>query len=116
MKFDKKFKTLGLEVDLHDSLNHRAYIGHTESRVSELSALLEDILQASRISAKHAESLRGRMLWFETYAFGRVGNAAVKKLGDLAYLGVKAIRFGLHTFSERQSAGGTSCLHQLQIS
>ena len=33
VKFDKKFKTLGLEVDLHDSLNHRAYIGHTESRV-----------------------------------------------------------------------------------
>ena len=91
VKFDKKFKTLGLEVDLHDSLNHRAYIGHTESRVSELSALLGDILQASRISAKHAESLRGRMLRFETYAFGRVGNAAVKKLGDLAYLGVKDV-------------------------
>ena len=91
VKFDKKFKTLGLQVDLRESSSHRAYIGHTASRVEELSVLLGDILNAGRVGAKHAESLRGRMLWFETYAFGRVGNSAVKKLGDLAYLGVKDV-------------------------
>ena len=88
-KFDKKFKTLGLQVDLQESSLHRAYVGHTASRVEELSSLLGEILKAGRVGAKHAESLRGRMLWFATYAFGRVGNSAVKKLGDLAYLGVK---------------------------
>ena len=91
VKFDKKFKTLGLQVDLQESSSHRAYVGYTASRVEELSALLDDILKAGRIDAKHAESLRGRMLWFETYAFGRVGNSAVEKLGDLAYLGVKDV-------------------------
>ena len=80
-----------MQVDLQESSSHRAYIGHTASRVEELSVLLDDILRAGRISAKHAESLRGRMLCFETYAFGRVGNSAVKKLGDLAYLGVKDV-------------------------
>ena len=91
VKFDKQFKTLGLQVDLRQSEQHEAFIGHTESRVAELTVLLQDILEAGRINAKHAESLRGRMLWFETYAFGRVGNSAVKKLGDLAYLGVKDV-------------------------
>ena len=84
-------KTLGLQVDLRQSDQHEAFIGHTESRVAELTVLLQDIIDAGRINAKHAESLRGRMLWFETYAFGRVGNSAVKKLGDLAYLGVKDV-------------------------
>ena len=91
VRFDKKFKTLGLQDDLQENSYHRAYVGHTASRVEELSALLDDILKTGRIGAKHAESLRGRMLWFETYAFGRVGNSAVKKLGDLAYLGVKDV-------------------------
>ena len=77
VKFDKQFKTLGLQVDLRQSNQHEAFTGHTESRVSELTVLLEDIISAGRINAKHAESLRGRMLWFETYAFGRASSQEV---------------------------------------
>lgn len=29
--------------------------------------------------------------WFETYAFGRVRNSAVKMLDDLAFLGIKDV-------------------------
>ena len=41
--------------------------------------------------AKQAESLRGRMHWFESFAFGRVANGAVKILGDLALRGTRTV-------------------------
>ncbi len=42
------------------------------SRVSELSTCIAEILSKGSISAKEAERLRGRMQWFETFAFGRI--------------------------------------------
>ena len=54
--------------------------------------MLSDVLAKGSIDAKLAESLRGRMQWFETFAQGRVANSAVKKLGDLAFTGEKRVQ------------------------
>ncbi len=59
-------------------------IGHTDSRVSELSTCIADILSKGSISSKEAERLRGRMQWFETCAFGRVANQPMRVLSKLA--------------------------------
>ena len=87
MEFSDSFKTLGVIVDFSKSTEGRAYLGHTESRKEELQHMLSDVLAKGSIDAKLAESLRGRMQWFETFAQGRVANSAVKKLGDLAFTG-----------------------------
>ena len=92
VEFSDSFKTLGVMVDLSKSSQGRAYLGHTESRKEELQHMLSDVLTKGSIDAKLAESLRGRMQWFETFAQGRVANSAVKKLGDLAFTGKKRVQ------------------------
>ena len=42
---------------------------------------MTEVLQAGVLSGKDAERLRGRMVFFEGYTFGRIANAAVKNLG-----------------------------------
>ena len=85
MQFDYKFKTLGVELDLGSASSGVVKISHTESRVSELSELLNGFLVDKAITAKQAESLRGRLHWFESFAFGRLANQAIAKLGEYAY-------------------------------
>lgn len=82
--FEKKFRSLGVELNL--SLCHKGVvaISHTEERVQELSSLLAEFLDTGAITAKQAESLRGRMHWFESFAFGRVANQAIAQLGEFS--------------------------------
>ena len=92
MEFSDSFKTLGVMVDFWKSTDGRAYLGHTERRKEELQHMLSDVLAKGSIDAKLAESLRGCMQWFETFAQGRVANSAVKKLGDLAFTGRRKVQ------------------------
>ena len=55
----------------------------TQNRREELHNQLEAFLCANSMSAKDAERLRGRMIFFEGYTFGRVANAAVKTMGRM---------------------------------
>ena len=75
---------LKLENVFDDDGFSRFSIGHTDSRVSELSTCIAEILSKGSISAKEAERLRGRMQWFETFAFGRIANQPMRVLSKLA--------------------------------
>ena len=59
-------------------------IGHTQKRVDELTDALGQVLEANSLSAKDSERLRGRMNFFEGYAFGRGPAQAVKVLDSQA--------------------------------
>lgn len=59
-------------------------IGHTAERRQELCEALEAILKAKCVEPKQAERLRGRMQWFEGYAFGRIAQHSLKILGELS--------------------------------
>ena len=89
--FSKCFKSLGVEIDLKDFGSDLVRLGHTNERREELSTVLRDILQSNCITAKQAESMRGRLHWSESFAFGRVANSAVKILGDLSLCGRRKI-------------------------
>ncbi len=52
--------------------------------VSQLSNCIAEILSKGSISSKEAERLRGRMQWFETFAFGRIANQPMRVLSKLA--------------------------------
>ena len=62
-------------------------IGHTESRVEELSNTLAGILRAGSMSRKEAERLRGRLQWFESFSGGRVAQQALMTLSRMASAG-----------------------------
>jgi hypothetical protein len=89
--FAKVFKSLGVEIDLENFESGIVRLGHTKERRDELSSVLRDILKERCVTAKQAESMRGRLHWFESFAFGRVANSAVKVLGDLALSGRRKI-------------------------
>ena len=81
--FDVSVRTLGLHVTLGNAAKG-FYVGHTEERRAELKAALEEVLEKKTIEPKQAERLRGRMQWFEGYAFGRVAQYSLKVLGELS--------------------------------
>ena len=84
VEFDKQFRTLGVIVDLSQVSQGHILVGHTQERKEELLSALTEILSAMKVSPKKAESMRGRMHWFESFAYGRIANNAVRILGDLA--------------------------------
>ena len=57
-----------------------------------MKAALQDVLEKGTIEPKQAERLRGRMQWFEGYAFGRVAQFSLKVLGDLALRKQKQVK------------------------
>eukprot|EP00435_Cladocopium_sp_Y103_P036636 s3745_g9.t1 len=89
--FAKTFKTLGVAIDLEKFNEGCVTVGHTADRREEIGRVLGEILATGSVTAKQAESLRGRLHWFESFAFGRVANRAVKAVGDISLRGSKHV-------------------------
>ena len=81
MPFSSEFKTLGLVLDTNKFTEGCVTVGHTQSRRSELQEYMSSVLNEGLMSSKEAERLRGRMIFFEGYTFGRVANSSVKAIG-----------------------------------
>ena len=65
---------------LSDAASKVARVGHTTERREEIAQTIKDHLAKSELSARQAEQLRGRMVFFEGYAFGRTTNHALKQV------------------------------------
>ncbi|CAE7626039.1 NaCP60E [Symbiodinium sp. CCMP2592] len=74
--FGVTFNMLGLSVDLSCVKQRILRVGHTQKRKEELTEYIQTILQEGKIDSKAAERLRGRMVFFEGFTFGRVSNRA----------------------------------------
>ena len=82
--FSNNFKMLGLVVNRINSVEGSITVAHTDERRRELVEAMTAVLDNGSLSPKEAERLRGRMVFFEGYTFGRIANAAVKSLGRLS--------------------------------
>ena len=82
--FSFQMKALGLVFDLQHFDKGKVYLRRTEDRKAELAKRLEQILYDNMLSPKEAESLKGRIQWFESYLFGRVANLAIHRIGKRA--------------------------------
>ena len=92
--FSEKFKMLGLVMDLSQSKHKQIYLGHTDERAAELSSQIRNFLKSGLMSSKEAERLRGRMLFYESFSFGRLAGDAVKTIGRVATGSRKPMKFG----------------------
>ena len=81
LPFSSTFKMLGLQIDTSKFQEGAFLIDHTPERRDELNAQISSTLDCGTLEIKAAERLRGRMIFFEGYTFGRVANSAVKSLG-----------------------------------
>ena len=82
-EFSALVSTLGVELNLCGPLGE-VFLGHTEKRKTELSDAVSEIILRGKIETKFAESLRGRMQWFEGYVFGRTAQRCVQTVGELS--------------------------------
>ena len=78
--FSTVFRSLGLQVDLTDAAGKVVRVGHTPERREELAATIKEHLSKREMTAREAEQLRGRMVFFEGFAFGRAANQALKQV------------------------------------
>eukprot|EP00435_Cladocopium_sp_Y103_P064795 s1396_g26.t1 len=85
--FSPSFKMLGLVVDLERVRDKLFTVGHTQERRLELMQCLDEIAEKKELSAKEAERVRGRMLFFECFVFGRTSNFDLKQFSNLCRLG-----------------------------
>ena len=92
LKFSSVFNMLGLVVDVSKFGEGSIQIGHTQKRIDELTTSLGQVLEADSLSAKESERLRGRMNFFEGYAFGRAPAQAVKVVDGQARAGLLKFR------------------------
>ena len=82
LPFQPAFKLLGLKLDLRSVDSGVVEIHHTEERRADLVATIERILREGALTSREAESLRGRLVWFNSYIFGRVAKKALKVIRE----------------------------------
>ena len=82
--FSKRLEVLGVIVDLEKFNEGVVYFCHTESRKAELDDTISKHLATNRMTQKEAEVLRGRLIWFESFMFGRIANLSLHAIGQRA--------------------------------
>ena len=61
-------------------------VGHTPERCWEVADVISSILEEGSVRVKLAESLRGRLQWFETFAFGRTAQKCLRRLSEISLM------------------------------
>lgn len=84
--FSDEFRMLGLVVNVSQISLGNISLGHTSDRRSELALEFDEILSCNQLTPKHAERLRGRLVFFECFSAGRVTNFYLKKFGEMCIL------------------------------
>ena len=89
LPFSESMAVLGVVFDLERVKDGVVSFKHTEARRSELEETLNRHLEGDRLSQKDAESLRGRLIWFESFLFGGIANLSLHEIdwqkGDFAW-------------------------------
>ena len=82
--FSNQMSVLGVILDTSNFSNGSVFFKHTDSRKAELNETLDRHLNEGAMTPKEAESLRGRLIWFESFLFGRVANLSLHVIGKRA--------------------------------
>ena len=78
--FQEEFTALGIWVSFSRFLHSEVLFFNTPSRIQEVSAYLNSLLEVRTSTKKELERIRGRMLFAGGQLFGRLGRTCVKAL------------------------------------
>lgn len=78
--FDTVSRVLGVMVDLTDSSDNLVRVTNTESRIKELVASMNQLIDKSRFRPGELRVLRGRLQFAENQLFGRAAGKRLKTL------------------------------------
>ena len=82
--FSEQMEVLGVVIDLSRYDQGVVYFKHTEARKTELEEVISRHLSEDRMTPKEAETLHGRLIWFEGFMFGRIANLSLHVIGKRA--------------------------------
>ncbi|CAE7770088.1 unnamed protein product [Symbiodinium sp. CCMP2592] len=108
LPYDVCCKVLGIKIDMAEARLGLFKLANTEKRVMELTAALDEVLLAERLSHSDCEKLRGRLQFASGQLFGRRAKVALHQLsrhhgGRLSEATSKACRFLRRLVSSNQS-------------
>ena len=83
--FSELFGSLGILFNLACIHQVSFTLEHTERCKEELLSTLDDLLQADICNTKDLEKLRGRLVWFGSFVFGRQMNVSLRTLNKYAH-------------------------------
>lgn len=81
--FSQHMVVLGVVIDSSKFNEGVVFFRHTESRKEELDQTIEKHLGSNRMTCKE-ETLWGRLIWFESFMFGRIANLSLHEIGKRA--------------------------------
>ena len=78
-------RALGVQFDFNLSKDLVLLVGNTESRRSEILALIGDALERGLLDKSGCLTLRGKLGFADSFMHGRLGAILLKKLSEHAY-------------------------------
>ena len=72
-----------VQIDASEANNGAFAVGQTETRKQELVKIFDDAIETGHLSSKVAESIRGRMVFYECFAAGRTTDLLLKEFGKM---------------------------------
>lgn len=87
LPFSKSFNMLGAVVDFTEIHSGKILIRNKQSRLDDISALVNSILESSSIPSSLVETLKGRMLYAAGHTFGRCTHLATQLISRAARKG-----------------------------
>jgi len=89
--FNGIFKTLGLLISFEQFDAGFFQLEHTESRRHEVLQTLENLISLDQCTTKELERLHGRLIWFNSFCFGRTLNMLIRYLLGFAHTASRMI-------------------------
>ncbi|CAE7488500.1 unnamed protein product [Symbiodinium sp. CCMP2592] len=108
LPYDVCCKVLGIKIDMSEARLGLFELANTDKRVLEITAALDEVLLAGRLSHSDCERLRGRLQFASGQLFGRRAKVALHQLsrhhgGRLSQVTSEACRFLRRLVSSNQS-------------
>ena len=84
LPMSKQFDALGVSFDLSNSCGGKIFVRNKKSRIAQVCAELNAIIECGSLSASVATSLRGKLQFAETHTFGRLLAANWREVSERA--------------------------------
>ena len=78
--FSLDVAALGVVFSLTETPRGIFEVRNTDRRISEVCAMLDDILESGTLTLKQAQVARGRLAFCDAYVFGRSGKSALQEI------------------------------------
>ena len=85
LPFAKKFKALGVEIDLTSWGSGEVRFANTPQRIAELNETISKVLKSKKLATQDALSLRGRMQFAHSQLWGRSAKLCLNAVTTHAY-------------------------------